>query len=57
MGASGAPLEPDTWRPAVRERLQTLDWRQVTQDVQPFLEPAADAALLTRENVMRVLVA
>ena len=53
-GWPGTPLEPNTWRAAVRERLQTLDWRQVTQDVQPFLEPTADPALLTRDNVMRV---
>ncbi len=54
-GWTGAPLEPDTWRAAVRERLQALDWRQVMQDVQPFLEPIADPALLTRENVLRLL--
>ena len=39
----------------VRERLQSLDWRQVTDDVRPFLEPSADPDLLTRENLMRVL--
>jgi hypothetical protein len=56
-GLPGAPLTESTWRAAVRDRLQALDWRQVTRDVQPFLEPEADPALLTRENVMRVLEA
>ncbi len=54
-GWPDAPLEANTWRAAVRGRLQGLDWRQVTQDVLPFLGPGADPALLTRENVMHLL--
>ena len=54
-GWQGAHLAGDNWREFVRERLQALDWRQVTNDVRPFLEPGADPGLLTRENMMRVL--
>lgn len=54
-GWQGAHLAGDNWREVVRERLQALDWRQVTNDVRPFLEPGADPGLLTRENVIRVL--
>jgi predicted nucleotidyltransferase component of viral defense system len=51
----GVHLTDDNWRGVVRERLQVLDWRQVIDDVRPFLEPGADPTLLTRENLMRVL--
>jgi hypothetical protein len=54
-GWQGAHLTGDNWRKVVRERLEELDWRQVADDVRPFLEPGADPDLLTRENVMRVL--
>jgi len=54
-GWQGAHLAEDNWRGVVRERLQALDWRQVTDDVRPFLEPSADPDLLTHENMMRVL--
>jgi predicted nucleotidyltransferase component of viral defense system len=51
----GVHLTDDNWRGVVRERLQVLDWRQVIDDVRPFLEPGADPTLLTRENLIRVL--
>ena len=51
----GAHLTDANWRAVVGERLQALDWRQVTDDVRPFLEPGTDPDLLTRENLMRVL--
>ena len=54
-GWQGAHLNDDNWREVARERLQALDWRQVMNDVRPFLEPGADPGLLTRENVTRVL--
>jgi len=54
-GWTGEPLTADTWRVAVRQRLQGLAWDQVVDDVRPFLEPSADLGLLTRENVGRVL--
>jgi hypothetical protein len=51
----GAPLTEATWREAVRARLREVDWTRVAADVRPFLEPGADAALLTPENLARVL--
>jgi hypothetical protein len=54
-GWDGPPLTESNWRHTVRNRLQTLTWDQVVADVRPFLEPGADLALLTRENVMQVL--
>ena len=55
-GWPGAHLTETNWRAVVGERLQALDWRQVADDVRPFLEPGTDPDLLTRENLMRVLV-
>lgn len=54
-GWPGPELTEDTWREAVRERLQGLAWGQVVADVHPFLEPGVDAGLLTLENLLRVL--
>ncbi len=39
----------------MRERLRAVAWEQAVADVRPFLEPGADAALLTPENLARVL--
>ena len=50
-----APLTPESWRTAVRRRLREADWQRVVADVQPFLEPAADSALLTPGNLAQVL--
>jgi hypothetical protein len=55
IGWHGEPLAEGNWREAVYRRLQTVRWDQVVSDVRPFLEPSADAALLTQENLMQVL--
>jgi predicted nucleotidyltransferase component of viral defense system len=54
-GWTGGPVTAANWREWVQRRLQALAWEQVVADVRPFLEPAGDAALLTRENMLRVL--
>jgi predicted nucleotidyltransferase component of viral defense system len=54
-GWTGGPVTASNWRQWVQRRLQQVAWERVAADVRPFLEPGADAALLTRENVTRVL--
>lgn len=54
-GWHGELLTEGDWREAVHQRLQAVSWDQVVSDVRPFLEPSADPALLTPENLMRVL--
>jgi hypothetical protein len=54
-GWTGGSLTEHNWREMVRDRLQALTWDQVVADVRPFLEPSADLALLTPENLLRVL--
>jgi len=54
-GWAGKPLTEETWRPAVRTRLEKADWDRVVAGVQPFLEPSANLNLVTLENLVRVL--
>lgn len=52
----GRPLAEGNWRDAVAQRVQQLDWKTVARDVEPFLERPGDAALLTRDNLLAVLL-
>jgi hypothetical protein len=54
-GWRGEPLSAINWRQAVRQRLQTVDWERVVDDVRPFLEAGADVSVLQRENLERLL--
>ena len=54
-GWTGPPLTEVTWREAVCRQLEGVAWDHVVDDVRPFLGPGADAALLTRETVRRVV--
>lgn len=54
-GWPGDPLTEERWREAVRQRIETIDWARALPDVLPFLEPATDPNLLSRENLLRVL--
>ena len=54
-GWPGALLTPETWPVVLRERLQNLDWEMARRDVEPFLLSPADAALLTFDNLARLL--
>jgi predicted nucleotidyltransferase component of viral defense system len=54
-GWLGSPLTEQSWRGAVRQRIETIDWERALPDVLPFLEPGTDANLLTKENLLKVL--
>ena len=43
--------------PAVAEKLEALDWDRAAADVRPFLERSDDAALVTKQNALRLLLA
>ena len=54
-GWQSPPLEASTWRPVVRERVESADWKAAEHDVGPFLEPGPDRALFGRDNLLRLL--
>jgi hypothetical protein len=54
-GWSRPALAESDWRPAVAQRLDEMDWRAAEAEVQPFLIDRAQASLLTRENLRRLL--
>ncbi len=54
-GWRGEPLNEDNWRQAVLQRLRTVVWERVVDDVRPFLEPGVDPNVLNRENLERLL--
>lgn len=51
----GPALTLENWRSSLRQRVDSLTWRQVAADVEPFLERPQDAALLTQENLLSLL--
>lgn len=52
---TGGPLNEQSWRKAVVGRLQGIMWDQIVADVHPFLDETADANILTRENLLKLL--
>jgi len=54
-GWTGEALNEENWREILRQRLQTVEWARLEEDVRPFLDPTARPDLLTRENLMRLL--
>jgi hypothetical protein len=51
----GGVLTEANWRGQVRDHLRLLDWKNIQQDVRPFIEPGFDLKLLSLENLERVL--
>lgn len=54
-GWAEPPLDPQSWRDAVRRRIDELEWNPMVDDVRPFLERQHDVDLLSREDAMRLL--
>jgi predicted nucleotidyltransferase component of viral defense system len=54
-GWQGPHVTAKNWRTLVTRRVETLEWKQVAADVEPFLERPADIALLTREDLRTLL--
>lgn len=51
---TGRRLDGD-WKRSVAKRISELDTTRLRDDVEPFLEHRGDAALLSRENLSRLL--
>ncbi len=52
---TGPELTNSNWRGLVREKIDAMNWQAVVDDVRPFLDTTADADLLTKENLDRLL--
>jgi len=48
-------IPPQSWRQAVAERLDRLDWGRAASDVRPFLERDEYAALVEMDTALRLL--
>jgi hypothetical protein len=48
-------VTPKTWRETLRTRLKDIPWEQVQKDVEPFLLSQQESALLTWENLKKLL--
>lgn len=51
----GPPLTDTNWVGVVAQRLETLNWPKVVQDVSPFVENQAELALLTLPTMHQLL--
>lgn len=54
-GWAGPALTESNWREVVHDKVRRLPWRDVLNDARPFLERANDVAMLTQDNVLRLL--
>ena len=54
-GWAGPVLDQESWKPATRERVASIDWEVAERDVAPFLEPGPATALFAKENLLRLL--
>jgi hypothetical protein len=54
-GWAAAALLPETWRSAVAQQLETVDWKHAADDVSAFLERPQDAALVSADVLMELL--
>ena len=54
-GWKGAALDDVSWRSAVRDRIESLDWPAAERDVAPFLEPGPAVALFGRDSLLKAL--
>jgi hypothetical protein len=55
-GWSGSSLTAENWRDVLRNVVEDLNWREVHNDVQPFIESPDELQILTKENVISLLV-
>lgn len=54
-GWTGPPATAESWRQLVLDRVHTIDWGRVVEDVRPFLEVPAEEDLLTESSLVQVL--
>lgn len=51
----GEVISNSNWLPMLSEKLRSLDWSSVKQDVRPFLERESELALLNQDDCLGLL--
>jgi Nucleotidyl transferase AbiEii toxin, Type IV TA system len=54
-GWSGETMSEANWQEIVSEKIRSLKWRDVVDDVRSFLERGAEVEMFTRENILNLL--
>lgn len=54
-GWSGTSLTANSWRDAMSDAVEDLDWRVVHNDVQPFIESPDELQILAKEDLLSLL--
>jgi predicted nucleotidyltransferase component of viral defense system len=54
-GWGGPSLNESNWRPVLQQRLDTLDWKAVADDVRPFLERPTEESLLSCSHLKTLI--
>lgn len=52
----GPPVTPANWKSLVAQQVRSADFDALRRDVQPFIERTADLELLSRDNLLSLLV-
>ena len=53
---NGPAVTVDNWRQVVYARLESISWEQALEDVRPFLAATEELDLLTRDNILQLLM-
>jgi len=51
----GPKLGVENWRGVVAERVASVDWKRIAEDVAPLIESEEELALLERETLLKLL--
>ncbi len=51
----GPEVTEENWQALLIRRLEKVNWKEVAEDVRPFLEREADISLLAKENCLQLL--
>lgn len=54
-GWTGPEITRQNWTQVLEEKLESIDWSRVIDDVEPFIERAQDLKMLTKENILHLL--
>jgi predicted nucleotidyltransferase component of viral defense system len=52
---TGPELRESNWRALIRKKIDTMNWKNIVNDARPFLDTTAEPALLTKDNLDRML--